>query len=56
MQLTYNSLLKLKKSIVYEKEEEEEEEEKEEGPLEGFKQQVDIMLFLLGLKLEGHQV
>jgi hypothetical protein len=50
-QLTYNSLLKLKKSIVYE-----ESEEEEEGPLEGFEQQVDMMLSLLGLKLEGHLV
>jgi hypothetical protein len=37
LQLVYNSLLKLKKSIVYE------EPEEEEGPLEGFEQQVDMM-------------
>ena len=49
LQLAYNSLLKLKKSIVYESEE-------EECPPEGFEQQVDTMLSLLGSKLEGPQV
>jgi hypothetical protein len=46
LQLAYNSL-KLKKTIVYE------ESEEEEGPLEGFEEQVDTMLSLLGSKLEG---
>jgi hypothetical protein len=50
LQLAYNSLLKLKKSIVYE------ESEEEEGPPEGFEQQIDTMLSLLGPKLEGPQV
>ena len=50
MQLAYNSLLELKKSIVYE------ESEEEEGPPEGFEQQVDTILSLLGSKLEGLQV
>jgi hypothetical protein len=50
LQLAYNSLLKLKKSIVYE------ESEEEEDPPEGFEQQVDTMLSLLGSKLEGPQV
>ena len=45
LQLAYNSLLKLKKSIVYEESEE-----------EGFEQQVDTMLSLLGSKVEGPQV
>ena len=49
LQLAYNSLLKLKKSIVY-------EEAEEEGPPEGFEQQVDTMLSLLGSKLEGPRV
>ncbi|KAF8332431.1 hypothetical protein F5887DRAFT_996797 [Amanita rubescens] len=48
LQLAYNSLLKLKKSIVY-------EESEEEGPPEDFEQQVDTMLSLLGSKLEGPQ-
>ena len=47
LQLAYNSLLKLKKSIVY---------EEEECPPEGFEQQVDTMLSLLESKLEGPQV
>ena len=50
LQLAYNSLLKLKKSIVYE------ESEEEECPPEGFEQQVDTMLSLLESKLEGPQV
>ena len=50
VQLAYNSLLKLKKSIAYE------EPEEEEGPPESFEQQVDTMLSLLGSKLEGPQV
>ncbi|KAI9509432.1 hypothetical protein F5148DRAFT_1187990 [Russula earlei] len=49
LQLAYNSLLKLKKSIVYE------ESDEEEGPSEDFDQQVDAMLSLLGSKLEGPQ-
>ena len=54
LQLAYSSLLKLKKTIVYE---EEEEEEDPNGPApEGFEQQVDTMLSLLGSKLEGPQV
>jgi len=54
LQLTYNSLLKLKETIVYE---ESEEEEDPNGPApEPFEQQVDTMLYLLGSKLEGPQV
>ena len=44
LQLAYNSLLKLKKSIVYE------ESEEEGGPLESFEEQVDTMLSLLGTR------
>ena len=44
LQLAYNSLLKLKKSIVYQASEE------EEGPLESFEEQVDTMLSLLGTR------
>jgi hypothetical protein len=50
LQLAYNSLLKLKKSIAYE------ESKEEECPPGGFGQQVDMMLSLLGSKLEGPQV
>ena len=50
LQLAYNSLLKLKKSIDYE------ESEEEEGPLEDSGQQVDAMLSFLGSELEGLQV
>lgn len=50
LQLAYNSLLKLKKSIVYE------ESKEEQGSLEHFGRQVDMMLSVLGSKLEGPQV
>jgi hypothetical protein len=50
LQLAYNSLLKLKKSIAYE------ESEEEEGPSEDFGQQIDAMLSLLGSKLERPHV
>jgi hypothetical protein len=53
LQLAYKSLLKLKKSIVYD---ETEESEEEEGLSEYFEQQVDKMLSLLGSKLEGPRV
>ena len=53
LQVAYSSLLKLKKTIVYEVS----EEEDPNGPApEGFEQQVDTMLSLLGSKLEGPQV
>lgn len=54
LQLAYNSLLKLKSTIVYE--ESEEEADPNELASEGFEQQVDTMLSLLGSKLEGPQV
>jgi len=53
LQLAYNSLLKLKKSIVYE--ESEQETDPNEPAPEGFEDQVDSMLSLLGSKLEGPQ-
>ncbi|KAH9979063.1 hypothetical protein BGW80DRAFT_1222200 [Lactifluus volemus] len=46
-QLAYTSLLKLKKSIIYEQSKE------EEGSLKEFELQVDMMLSILGSKLEG---
>jgi hypothetical protein len=54
LQVAYNSLLKLKKTIVYE--ESEEEKDPSGSAPEGFEQQVDTMLSLLGSKLEGPQV
>ena len=54
LRLAYQSLLKLKKSIVYE--ESEESEESEEDPPESFEEQLDRMLSLLGSRLEGPQV
>lgn len=54
LQLAFNSLLKLKETIVYEKSEEEEDPN---GPApEGFEQEIDVMLSLLGWKLDGLQV
>jgi hypothetical protein len=50
LQLVYSSLLKLKKSIGYEGSEE------EQGPLKGFKLLFNLLISLLELKLEGHQI
>jgi hypothetical protein len=54
LRVAYNSLLKLKKAIVYE--ESEEEEDPDAPSPESFEEQVDTMLSLLGSKLEGPQV
>ncbi|KAG1727127.1 hypothetical protein EDB19DRAFT_1750969 [Suillus lakei] len=48
LQLAYNSLLKLRQTIVYEASKEEEDSNEED-----FEQQIDTMLCLLGSKLEG---
>ena len=56
LQLAYSSLLKLKKTIVYEESEEDSEADPNEPAQESFEQQVDTMLSLLGSKLEGPQV
>jgi hypothetical protein len=52
-EIAYNSLLKLKDTLVY-------EESEEGGPgepaPEGFEQQIDTMLALLGSTMEGPQV
>jgi hypothetical protein len=56
LQLAYSSLLKLKKTIVYEESEEDLEVDPNEPAPESFEQQVDTMLSLLGSKLEGPQV
>ncbi|KIJ51002.1 hypothetical protein M422DRAFT_204014 [Sphaerobolus stellatus SS14] len=53
--LAYNSLLKLKKSIVYEESEEDSGADPNEPAPEGFEQQVNTMLSLLGSRLEGPQ-
>ncbi|KIJ06849.1 hypothetical protein PAXINDRAFT_19947 [Paxillus involutus ATCC 200175] len=53
LRVAYNSLLKLKKAIVYE--ESEEEEDPDAPSPESFEEQVDTMLSLLGSKLEGPQ-
>jgi hypothetical protein len=50
LQVAYNSILKLKQSIVYE--ESREEEDPNAPALESFEEQVDTMLFQLGSKLE----
>ncbi|KAF8237674.1 hypothetical protein L208DRAFT_1421509 [Tricholoma matsutake] len=55
LQLAYSSLLKLKKTIVYEESEEDSEADPNEPAPESFEQQVDTMLSLLGSKLEGPQ-
>ena len=54
LRLAYEHLLKLKKSILYE--EVGEDVESIDPAPEGFEQQVDVMLHLLGSKLEGPQV
>ena len=54
LQLAYNSLLKLKKAIVYEGSVE--EEDPNVLAPEDFEQQVDTMLSLLGSKPEGPRV
>ena len=56
LQLAYNSLLKLKKTIIYEESEEDSEVDPNESVSESFDQQVDTMLSLLGSKLEEPQV
>jgi len=48
----YGSFLRLKESISIVCEESEEKQ----GPLDGYEQQVDLMISLLGSKLEGRQV
>ena len=53
LQHAYNSLLKLKRTIVYE---ESEESDTNVPAPEGFEQQVDMMLSQLGSKLKGPQV
>lgn len=56
LRAAYNSLLQLKESIVVEKFKEDSKRDPNEPALEGFVQQVDTMLALLGSKLEGPQV
>jgi hypothetical protein len=52
LQLAYNSLVKLKKTLAYEESEEEADE-----PAEGdFERQIDMMLTLFESRLEGPQV
>jgi hypothetical protein len=51
LQLAYDSILKLKKTIVNEGEEEE-----DEPAAESLGQQVNMMLRVLGSRLEGPQV
>lgn len=52
LQLAFNSLLKLKRTIMYE----ESEGDLNEPAEESFEQQIDTMLSLMGSKLEGPQV
>ena len=52
----YNSLLKLKRTIVYEGSEADSEADPNEPAPDGFDQQVDTKLSLLGSRLEGSQV
>ena len=46
----------MKKTIIYEESEEDSEVDLNEPAPESFEQQVDMMLSLLGTKLEGPQV
>ena len=55
LQLAYNSLLKLKSTIMYEESEEDSELDPNDVP-KSFEQQIDTMLSQLGSKLEGPQV
>lgn len=55
LQMAYNALLKLRASFVLDEESESEVDPNEPVP-EGFDEQVDTMLSMMGSKLQGPQV
>ena len=56
LQMAYDALRKLRASFVLVDEESESDADASEPAPEGFEEQVDTMLSLMGLKLQGPQV